>query len=95
VHEEGPAASVYDVAVVSVGLLRRAITSLFSLLSLTSSSATLPQWRRYDIRDRRSGTILRSVNDDVNGRDVEAELRRGLAEMTPVEFALRWKLPDH
>jgi hypothetical protein len=94
VDERAPASSAFEIEVVSASRARRGVTSLMSLLSFTSGSATLPQWRRYEVRDRKSGAVLRTVNDDVNGRDVEAELRRDLQELNAADFAARWKLGE-
>ena len=89
-----PASEQFEVVTESAGIVRRAVSTIFSVISLASASATLPQWHRYEIQDRRSGQCLRNVNGDVGGRDVETELHRDLAEMTAAEFARRWKLPE-
>jgi hypothetical protein len=93
VTKDRPAVERFEVVTVPAGIVRRAVTTAFSVLSLTSASATLPQWHRYEIRDRQSGERLRTVNDDVNGRDVGSELQRTLGDMTASDFARRWKLP--
>jgi hypothetical protein len=72
------AAAEFEIVKVSSGLIRRVVSSVFSLLSLSSGAATLPRWSRYEIRERRSGKLLRTVNDAVDGRDVDFELHRDL-----------------
>jgi hypothetical protein len=89
---ESSAAQECEIVKVSTSFVRRAASSVFSLLSLPSSAAMLPQWHRYEIRERASGRVLRTVNDAVDGRDVDFELQRDLNTMTASEFATRWKL---
>ena len=91
-NEDAPAADVYEVVTQSASLIRRAVTSVFALVSVVGGSASVPQWRRYEIRHRRSGETLRVVNDDVDGRDIEFSLHKDLRELTAEEFALRWKV---
>jgi hypothetical protein len=93
VTSDRPADEQFEIVTSAAGIVRRAVTTIFSVFSLTSVNPTLPQWYRYEIRDRRSGERLRTVNDDVTGRDVGSELRRTLSEMRASEFARRWKLP--
>ncbi len=88
------ASQVYAVEKRPASFARRVITSVLSVLSIASAEVTLPQWSRYEIRDRMTGRTLRAVNNDVAGRDIGWELDRDLNELDPVEFARKWKLPS-
>jgi len=89
---DSTAAAEFEIVKMSSGVLRRSISTVFSLLSLSSTSATLPQWHKYEIRERTSGAVLRTVNEAPNGRDIAFELQRDLTTMTASEFARAWKL---
>jgi hypothetical protein len=85
------AADVYEVVKVPASRTRRRLTSILSLVSLSSPSS-LPQWSRYEIRDRQTGAVLRTINDVVDGRGVEPDFEQDLAKLTAAEYAHRWEL---
>jgi hypothetical protein len=91
VTDDVSAAERYEVVKIPASRVRRRLTSILSLVSLSSPS-TLPQWSRYEIRDRKTGAVLRTINDVVDGRGVEPDFEQDLAKLTATEFAQRWEL---
>jgi hypothetical protein len=91
VSDDVSAADLYEIVKVPASKARRRLTSILSLMSLSSPS-TLPQWSRYEIRDRRTGAVLRTMNDVIDGRGVEPDFERDLTKLTAAEFAQRWEL---
>ena len=89
--DEVSAADRYEVVKVPASKARRRLTAILSFVSLSSSS-TLPQWSRYEIRDRQTGTVLRTINDVIDGPGVEPDFEQDLATMSAAEFAQRWEL---
>ena len=85
------AAERYEVVRVPASRGLRRLTSILSFMSLSSSS-TLPQWSRYEIRDRQTGAVLRTINDVIDGRGVEPDFEQDLEKLTAAEFAKRWEL---
>jgi hypothetical protein len=91
VTDDVSAADRYDVVKVPASRGMRRLRSILSFMSLSSSS-TLPQWSRYEIRDRHTGAVLRTINDVIDGRGVEPDFELDLTKLTAAEFARRWEL---